>query len=64
MTEGKSVKEHKFTAEEFAKEYADLCRRLGFQIAYTPQWAQSKDTGDYRLVIVASVVATPKEEGV
>jgi hypothetical protein len=61
MTE-KAVKEHKFTAEEFAKEYTDLCRRTGFQIAYAPQWAQSKDTGDYRLVIVASVVPTPPEK--
>lgn len=51
----------KCTAEEFARRYQELCKETGFQIVYTPQWAQSKDTGDYRLVILSSVVPVSKE---
>jgi hypothetical protein len=43
------------SAEIFAQKYAELCKEQGFQIVFEPRWAQSKDTGDYRLVIVASV---------
>ncbi len=45
----------KATADDFAKRYQALCQETGFQIVFEPRWAQSKDTGDYRLIIVASV---------
>jgi hypothetical protein len=52
---------HKFTAEEFVKRYNDLCKETGFQIGYEPKWVQSKDTGDYRLIIASGVVLIPVE---
>lgn len=66
MSKGKTqpapaVTPHKYTADEFVKEYQELVKKTGFQIAYEPRWAQSKDTGDYRLVIVTSVIPMPKE---
>lgn len=65
MSKGKTitataVTPRKYTAAEFAQRYQELCQETGFQIVFTPQWAQSKDTGDYRLVIMSSVVEVPK----
>jgi len=60
-TPAPAVTPHKHTAEEFVKRYQDLCKETGFQIVFAPQWRQSQDTGDYRLVIVSSVAAVPKE---
>jgi hypothetical protein len=48
------------TVEEFTELYRKLCQDTGFQIVFEPRWAQSKDTGDYRLVIISSVVPLPK----
>ncbi len=48
------------TAEEFKQLYQKLCQDTGFQIAFEPRWAQSRDQGDYRLVIVTSVIPLPK----
>ena len=45
------------TPQEFVERYNALCKEMGFQIVPEPRWAQSKDTGDYRLVIVSQVVA-------
>ena len=56
-----AVTPHVYTAEEFASEYEALCKRTGFQIVFAPQWRQSQDTGDYRLVIVSGVAPMPKE---
>ena len=56
-----AVTPHKHTPDEFIKRYQDLCKETGFQIAFEPRWAQSKDTGDYRLVIVSSVSPMPVE---
>ena len=61
-TPAPTVTARKYTAEEFVEEYQALCKETGFQIVFAPQWAQSKDTGDYRLVIVSSVAPMPKEE--
>ena len=61
-TPAPQVMAHKFTPQEFADRYQELCKETGFQIVFAPQWAQSKDTGDYRLVIVSSVAPLPKEE--
>jgi hypothetical protein len=55
-TPAPAVTPHRHTAEEFAKMYRALCKETGFQIAFYPQWRQSQDTGDYRLVIVSQVV--------
>lgn len=52
----------KYTAQQFVEKYNDLCKETGFQIAAEPRWIQSKDAGDYRLVIVHSVVQNPKSE--
>lgn len=43
------------TPQDFIEKYNSLCKETGFQIVYEPRWAQSKDTGDYRLVIIKSV---------
>jgi hypothetical protein len=48
--------------EIFAEKYAELCKEQGFQIAFEPRWAQSKDTGDYRLIILASVIPYKEED--
>lgn len=52
----------KTAVEEFVKRYEALCKEMGLQIVFQPQWAQSKDTGDYRLVILTSVQPIPKQE--
>lgn len=57
----KAIAPMKHTAEEFAKRYQELCKECGFQIVFAPQWVQSKDTGDYRLVIATGVEPMPKE---
>ena len=56
-----AVTPHKYTEQEFVDKYQELCKQMGFTLAFAPNWAQSKDTGDYRLVITTSVVALPKE---
>lgn len=50
-----------YTPERFMERYNELCREFGLQIAFEPRWAQSRDQGDYRLVIVTAVVPLPKE---
>jgi hypothetical protein len=50
------------TPESFAERYQALCKETGYQIVFEPRWVQSKDQGDYRLVIVASIAPMPKEE--
>lgn len=46
--------------EEFIKRYQELCKETGLQIVFSPQWVQSKDTGDFRLMIISSVEPLPK----
>ena len=58
-----NVTDAKERTEEFSKRYQELCKELGLQIAFSPQWVQSMDTGDYRLKIVLSLVPLPKAEG-
>lgn len=47
--------------QEFAKRYEELCKEFGMQIVFEPRWAQSKDQGDYRLIILARILPLPKE---
>lgn len=56
-----AVTPHQHTAEEFIQKYQALCNETGFQIVFSPQWRQSQDTGDYRLVIVSGVAPMPKD---
>lgn len=56
-----AVNPHKYTEQEFVDKYQELCKQTGFGLAFVPNWAQSKDTGDYRLVITTTVVVLPKE---
>jgi len=49
------------TAESFAERYQALCKETGFEIVFAPQWVQSKDQGDYRLVIASGIAPIPKE---
>lgn len=53
-----------YTAEKFVEAYSNLVKQYGFQIAYEPKWAQSKDTGDYRLIISTLVIPVPKNDNV
>lgn len=57
-----AITPHKQTEQEFIERYQALCKETGFQIVFAPQWRQSQDTGDYRLVIVSSVAPIPKAE--
>ena len=50
------------TPEEFAQRYQALCKETGFQIVFEPRWVQSKDQGDYRLVIATGVQPLPREQ--
>ncbi|HLE92719.1 MAG TPA: hypothetical protein VI753_16330 [Anaerolineales bacterium] len=61
-TPAPAVTPRKYAEKDFVELYQELCKETGFQIVFAPQWAQSKDTGDYRLVIVSSVAPMPKEE--
>jgi hypothetical protein len=48
-------------AEEFTKRYNELCKEFGLQIVFEPRWNQSKDQGDFRLVIIPALAPLPKE---
>lgn len=50
------VTPHRYTPEEFLKEYQELCKKTGLQIGFEPRWVRSQDQGDYRLAIQLSVV--------
>jgi len=43
-------------ANEFQKDYVELCKKHGLQITYAPQWKQSLDTGAWYMVIVPTLV--------
>jgi len=47
--------------DEFTRRYQELCKELGLQIVFEPKWNQSKDQGDFRLVIVVALAPLPKE---
>ena len=56
-----AMQEAKHTPQEFADRYSALCKEFGLQVVAIPQWKQSLDTGDFRLVIQMSIAQTPKE---
>ena len=47
----------------FVDEYNELCKKHGFALISVPQWRQSKDTGDFRLVIEVQVAEVKDESG-
>lgn len=49
-------------AQEFAKEYNELCQKYGYTFVVTPIWKMSQDNGDYRLVLESSVKKLPKQQ--
>jgi len=59
MSEKELTQEQK--AAEFTRRYQELCKELGLQIVFEPRWNQSKDQGDFRLVIVPALAPLPKE---
>ena len=48
--------------EAFLKDYDKLCRKHKMIHSYVPSWNQSKDIGDYRLVILPRVERYEPEE--
>lgn len=43
-------------AEDFQKDYVELCKKHGLQITFSPQWKQSLDTGAWFMVIAPVLV--------
>jgi len=48
-------------ANEFLKDYGELCEKYQFQIVVTPAWRASQDMGDWRLVLQSSIGELPKK---
>lgn len=48
-------------AEDFEKEYNELCKKHGLGLTSVPQWKQSQDTGTWSMVLVPMIVQLPKE---
>ena len=42
-------------AEDFVKEYQQLCKKHGFFITVIPGWAQSRDTGDWKMTLTTKI---------
>jgi len=55
MVDEKSPKE--YTAEEFAKEYKDLCDKMGYGMVVIPQY-MSRDDGTFSTVLQYQVSKT------
>jgi len=49
-------------AQEFVKEYTDLCEKFGFQIVVTPAW-KARDDGTFSLIQQSSVGRLPEKKG-
>lgn len=49
---GKSEQE---LANEFIREYEELCKKHGFQIIVVPAWKVSQDTGTWSTILQSSV---------
>lgn len=48
-------------AQEFVKEYTELCKKHQFQIVVTPAW-KARDDGTFSLIQQSSVGKLPKIE--
>ena len=47
-------------ANDFVKEYSDLCEKHGFQITVNPAFKSMADTGTFNVVLQTSVDKLPK----
>jgi hypothetical protein len=61
MTADNKVIEAKPTAEQFAKEYQELCDKLGYRIVVSPVYT-ARDDGTFSLVLQYTVGALPIPE--
>ena len=59
--EVKEMVNRTITAEDFAKEYQELCEKLGFRIVVSPNFL-SRDDGTFSVVLNYTVGALPKKE--
>lgn len=48
-------------AQDFIKEYSELCQKHGFQIVVVPAW-KARDDGTFSLIQQSSIGRLPKEE--
>jgi hypothetical protein len=48
-------------AQEFIKEYSELCQKHNFQIVVNPAFKAMADTGTFNVVLQTSVGRLPKE---
>lgn len=48
-------------AQEFIKEYGELCEKHSFQIVVTPAW-KARDDGTFSLIQQSSIGRLPKKE--
>jgi len=49
------------TAEDFAKEYQELCDKLGFRIVVSPVWL-ARDDGTFSMQLQYAVGQLPKAQ--
>jgi hypothetical protein len=52
---------HSFTAEDFAKEYRELCEKMGYRIVVSPVWL-ARDDGTFSMQLQYTVGQLPKEK--
>lgn len=48
-------------AQNFVKEYQELCEKHGYQIVVSPAW-RARDDGTFSLILQSSVGKFPKKE--
>lgn len=53
--------EVKKTAEQFAKEYQELCEKLGYRIVVSPAYI-ARDDGSFSTVLQYTVGELPKQK--
>lgn len=61
MSKDIEVKQGSPTAEDFAKEYQDLCERLQFRIVVSPNFV-ARDDGTFSVALQYTIGKLPKKE--
>jgi len=59
--EKKVVKPKVYTEQEFAKEYQELCERMGFRIVVTPAYL-ARDDGSWSTMLQHSIGKLPPKK--
>lgn len=49
------------TAEQFAKEYQELCEKLGYRVVVSPVWI-ARDDGTFSMQLQYTVGKLPQKE--